>query len=118
MDKIKAFFKTLYLNTFKDKEFRKITLYTRIKVYIFLSLLIAFFANLYIYGAYKEPAFIIFMIMSTLISYFLFLFININKSNHDRSIKLISLISYLIIEIIIVCLILIGIYFYIKSLVL
>lgn len=117
MDKIKTFFRTLYHNTFRDSAFRKLTLSTRLKAYILLSILIAFFANLYIYGSYKELTFIFFMVTSTVFSYFLFLILNMIKSNSYKHLKLHYLITYLFVEIIIVSLIIIRIYFYIKSIV-
>src|SRR5690554_6694903 len=71
MNNLKLFFKKLYLNTYKQKAFRDILWYTRIVMLIILSLIIAFLSNLYIYTFMNQKIFIIAIIISCFLTYFL-----------------------------------------------
>ncbi len=118
MDKIVKIVKNIYQNTYKSKKFRDLLNLTRLLMMFINSLIIAFFANIYISQYITEYTFIFVMITSTVVSYYLsFSYIYkqypYNKNNENLNLKYIY--HYLYIEAIILSLIIIKVYFYIKS---
>lgn len=86
---------------------------TRFLTFFFVTLLIAFFANLYIVSVINEFLFIMLIIISTISSYVFCFKFSLLKSNYQLKYK--TTFIYLCTEAIIVTIMIIWIYFYIKS---
>lgn len=69
--RIMAKISEFYEHTFKQKSFRDILWYVRLVVIFIISLLIAFLTNLYIYTFMNQTVFIIAIIVTCLMSYYL-----------------------------------------------
>lgn len=109
----------LYQKTYKHKSFRDMMFITRVFVLLMDTLLVAFFANLYISGIINEAILIVLMILTT-IFFYIFIFKYVYHQHHHYSEKKFQLNLnkfniYLIIEAILFSSILIYVYFYIKS---
>lgn len=71
MKKIKTFLNNVFIETYKQKTFCHILWFTRLVMFFIVSLLIAFFANLYIYTLINQTHFIISIILSCIFAYYL-----------------------------------------------
>lgn len=117
MNKIKTFLTNVFIDTYKQKTSRDILWFTRLVMIFIVSLLIALFTNLYTYGLINQIVFIILIILSCFIAYYLAFFIiskeylNYKKLSMNKKYPLI----YLAVETLLVSLLLVRVFLLIQS---
>lgn len=119
MVKIVSLFKSIYQNTYQSKNFRDILNLTRLLIAFIDTLIIAFLVNLFLSGYLSEGLFIIIVVICITISYYLcfkYVYKQYNQYHNNRvKLNLKYVYHYLYIEVIVLSLLLIQLYNYIKS---
>lgn len=119
MGKIVDFFKLFYQNTYHQKSFRDILNFTRLLVAFIDTLTIAFLVNLFLSGYISEGLFIVFVVVCTTIFYYLsFKYVHMEYNKYHNQLTKFNLkyvYHYIYIEAIVLSLMLIKLYNYIKS---
>lgn len=117
MNKIKQFLINLYNNTYKLKSFRDILWFTRLVMFLMLSLIIAFITNLYICILITQDVYIITLVISCIFTYFLAYKIVAREYQNYKKVYIKNKypLIYIAIESIVVAILFVFLFLYIQS---